>query len=106
MLTVGKILEDKIFEVCHLQYSLKFSRLKIFAVFAGYRYIDHENFIPRKFSTCCIRTYALYGTRARPRKFYPRKFVSEQNLAKPRTSKILGYTVSAKTAKILVLENF
>ena len=40
--------------------------------------------------------YALYGTRFRPLKFYPRKFVSEQNLAKPRnieSSKIIGYTL-------------
>ena len=44
----------------NIPYSLKFSRLKIFAVFAGYR--QTTKILSReKFITCCIRTYALTG---------------------------------------------
>ena len=52
-------------------------------IFAGYIY-TLKILSREKFRTCCIRTYALYGTRARLRKCYSRKFVSEQNLAKLR----------------------
>ena len=48
-----------------IPYSLKFSRLKNFTVFAGYTYTTIM-LSPETFSTCCIRTYALYRTHARP----------------------------------------
>ena len=83
----------------HVPYSLKFSRFKNFAVFAGCT-LTTKIFFPRKIQylpmyACAIIVTVvstvliiglvwLYVARARAQKFYPRKFVSGQNLTKPR----------------------
>ena len=60
--------------------SLKFSRLKNFTDFAGQR-TPTKKFLQRNFK---FITDARRGWKTRPRKFYPRKFGFEQNLAKPQ----------------------
>ena len=74
----------------YIPYSLKFSRLKIFADFAGLRVA--VKILPRNFKSQLMQGEAgSYTT-----KFNPQKIVFEQDLAKPRnilSSKILGYTV-------------